>query len=87
MGRRFVTAKPGQLIARFGKADRWDKPAVQYAYGGAGASRSDGRILSEALEGMSIYDGKTLVQLLEERGFDISTLRFSVQIKDPAHDR
>ncbi|KRE07491.1 hypothetical protein ASE63_22595 [Bosea sp. Root381] len=84
MSRRFVRAKPGQLVARFGKADRWDKPAIQYAYGGAGAGRSEGRILSDALEGVGIHDGKTLAQLLEERGFDMSTLSFSVQMKDPA---
>lgn len=76
---RSVKAKPGELKASFGKADRWDSPAIQYAWGGEGAAKADGRVLCCALEEAIVYDGKTLAQVLTERGYDIGTLRFTIQ--------
>ena len=38
-------------------------------------------MLSEALEHLDVFEGKSLVQELEARGYDISTLRFSISLK------
>lgn len=79
MPKRYITAKPGELKAAFGKGERWDAPAIQYAYGGQGASKPDGRVLAEAIEGMKVFGDKTLAAELAERGYDLSTLKFSIQ--------
>lgn len=83
MARRHIRAKPGELIAAFGTAERGDRPDIQYAWGGGGASKSDGRILCNALEEVKVFNGKTLREELTDRGYDISTLRFSIK----AHPR
>lgn len=72
-------AKPGELIARWGRVDRYDpKPTLVYAWGAHGASKPDSRCLMAALEEADILDGKSLRAVLEERGYDITTLRFSI---------
>lgn len=76
---RAPQAKPGQLVAGYGKIEPRGQPSVCYAWGGAGACSADGRILSNALEGAPVFDGKTLVEELEARGYDLSTLRFSIE--------
>lgn len=81
---RRVQAKPGQLVAAWGRAGeegRGERPDIQYAWGGAGASKPDGRILCNALEGAKVFDGKTLCAELEVRGYDLTTLRFSIERK------
>jgi len=82
---RTVHAKPGELKVAYGIAGAGERPDVVYAYGGEGACKADGYILGQALEGVKILDGKTLRQLLEERGYDIRTLRVSVKqaVKEP----
>lgn len=84
--KRFRTprAKPGELVAAYGRVD--GDLAIGYAWGGQGAQSPDGRILSTALEGAIIHGGRTLVEELESRGYDITTLRFSIRqfAKNPA---
>lgn len=71
--------KPGMLVARYGRPSRGDSLQVCYAWGGGGADKSDGRILSNALEGAHVQQGRTLCEELEARGYDITTLRFSIE--------
>jgi hypothetical protein len=47
---RSVRALPGQLVARYGKPS-YDSPSILYAWGGAGAAKSDGHFLSNVFEG------------------------------------
>ena len=80
-----IAAKPGQLVAAWGRGeDRGDSPAIQYAWGGAGAGKPDGRILCNAIEECGVFMGRTLAQELEARGYDITTLRFSISRKTDA---
>ena len=78
---RIPTAKPGELKACYGRAERGDTPDLCYVWGGEGAASADGRVLSQALEGAEVFDGKNLRQELEARGYDLTTLRFSIQQK------
>jgi len=78
---RSVVAKPRQLVARWGRVD--GELAIAYAWGGQGAQKPDSRILMRALEDVVILDGKTLAQELEARGYDLTTLRFSVSMRQP----
>ena len=76
---RIPTAKVGELKACYGNAPFNVKADIQYCWGGDGASSADGRILCEAFEGTKVFDDKTLRQVLTERGYDITTLKFSIQ--------
>jgi len=81
---RVPKAKPGELKACFGRSDRFESsPDLCYVWGGKGVASSEGRVLSTAFEECHVYDGKNLRQVLEARGFDITTLRFSIQLKQP----
>lgn len=87
MGRRrhrVVTAHPGELRVAFGRADDASLD-IQYAWGGKGASKPDARCVSNAFEGSIIHDGKTLREVLVERGYDITTLKFSIQMLTKDH--
>lgn len=89
---RIPSPKPGVLEAVYGKAERYDKPSVVYVHGGAGSHRSDARFLSTWLEGRDAKtgqhifgeEGNSFVRELEARGYDITTLRFSIKLKEPA---
>jgi len=77
---RQPTAKPGELKAQYGKERHSNAPDLLYVWGGKGASKPDARVLSNALEEVPVFDGKPLRQVLIERGYDITTLRFSVSL-------
>jgi hypothetical protein len=77
-------AKPGQLIARWGRPSHRESPDLSYAWGASGAAKSDAKILSSAFEEFDVYDGKSLRAELEARGYDITTLRFSISQKEPS---
>jgi hypothetical protein len=86
---RTLKAKPGELRAYYGKPDRWSGPDVCYAWG-PGVSKSDARLLhnvisSDRLEldfpNLGHKFGPSFIAELESRGYDISTLRFSIQMK------
>jgi hypothetical protein len=76
---RVPQAKPGQLLALFGRAYRQDTPDLVYSWGGSGASKPDSRILMRAIEEVPVFDGRSLREELTARGYDITTLRFSIQ--------
>lgn len=78
-----MTAKPGEFKITWGSVDRGDPPSLMYIHGGAGASRPDGHMLSYIFEGVKNECGRTLAQDLVYRGYDISTLKFSIKQNEP----
>ncbi len=46
------------------------------------ASSSTSGLIAHVFEQVKVLDGKTLRQILVERGYDLTTLRFSVRMKD-----
>lgn len=83
---RTLKAKPGELRAYYGMADG-EGPDICYAHGD-GVSRSDARLLHSTLSGdrMTLdFPGighrfdPSFIDELESRGYDITTLRFSVK--------
>jgi len=70
--------KPGILDARYGKP-HFDAPDLLYT-NGAGTVCADARMLSKAFEAVAVHNGNTLRQELESRGYDITTLRFSIEL-------
>lgn len=83
MGKRLrkPKARPGELLIRFGKVD--GEVDLFYCHGGQGATKRDARLLSHFFEVVTWPDGMNLRKELEYRGYDISTLLFSVQQKQP----
>lgn len=69
-----MKAKPGQL--KFG----WSKKEndIIFAWGGNGADKTDAAFLSSVLT-VRTLGNKTLQQDLIERGYDITTIKFSIQ--------
>lgn len=51
-------------------------PALYYM-----GPKQTGGLLADAFEGVLLHGDKALVKELEERGYDITTLRFSVRKK------
>jgi hypothetical protein len=76
-----LNAKPGQLRAGWARPGPREMPDLCYAWGGEGAAKSEGRLLSEALEGNTVFEGRSLREELERRGYDIKTLKFSIEKK------
>ena len=73
-------AKPGELKVRFGvNPDDTSSKDLLYEWGGSGADRSDARVMMRAFEDTPVFDGKTLRQVLTERGYDMSTFKFSIK--------
>lgn len=74
-------AKPGELIVKWGRCEPGEPPEVVYNWGGEGATKRDSMMLAHALENQTLLNGKTLMQELEDRGYDITTLKFTIQQK------
>ena len=83
MTKRIYTlqSKRGQLKAGWGRPGPMQHPDLCYAWGAGGADKTDGRILSEALEDLRNCFGRSLRDELEYRGYDLTTLKFSIQQK------
>ncbi len=77
---RLPAPKVGVLDVRWGKTDPFSDFSLCYTYGNRDG-KCDCRVLSNAMEGSS--DGKnSLAQELKARGYDITTLRFSIRMKE-----
>jgi hypothetical protein len=76
---RMVEAKPGQLKAAYGRDDCGNID-LQYAWGGKGAQKFDALVLADAIERAPVLDGKCLREVLTERGYDITTLKITVEL-------
>lgn len=86
---RTPKAKPGQLVVAWGRVDRHSNPSVVYAYPDRDG-KSDSRLLCDALEGERYQPTlsrpgytveKSLLEELEERGYDLTTLRITISKK------
>ena len=69
-------AKPGELIVRWSKKER----DILFDYGGGGAGSSDGHWMHSWLTWHKGFDD-TFLNELENRGFDIKTLRITMKRK------
>ena len=86
---RAPKAKPGELKAQWGKVEGDEDLAFAW---GDGVSRCDARLLNSILANKRFYPSfkgalgtyeteQSFVDELEARGYDIRTLKFSVQKK------
>jgi hypothetical protein len=79
---RRPTAKPNQLKVQYGKLPG-DKPDLTYVWG-PGCDRTDYMVLMQGLN-LKPFDRLTdsyedsVLKQLEERGYDITTLKFSIE--------
>jgi hypothetical protein len=95
---RSPKCKPGQLLLYYGKAPGDSTPDICVAWGGAGADKPDSRLIMSAFtsERLELVYGEerekigypykwvhSLAKELEARGYDITTLRFSIEQKRP----
>ncbi len=90
---RTPTAKPGEIKIAYGKPDRHDAPDICAAWGGEGADKSDARMVMHAMTekragyafpSMHVEERASLIDELEARGYDITTLHFSIKRKAAA---
>lgn len=72
--------KDGELSASYGYLHDEDGEAIYYT-NGPGCRSADARVLAHAIEGVEVYDKKSLVKVLEDRGYDLKTIRFTIQKK------
>lgn len=80
---RAPQAKEGELLVKYGQ-EHGDRD-LYYCYpeNECGMKR-DSKVLMFAFERpLSLLDGKTLCQTLEDRGYDITTLKFTIKKKNP----
>lgn len=74
-----IEAKPDQIKVAYGMGEWPDTSKdLQYAWGPGTDMKATARCISTAFEGVPIHDGKTLRELLTDRGFDIETLKFTI---------
>jgi hypothetical protein len=78
---RCPKARPGELRAAWGRIERGERACVVYVAGGGGAWKGDSVPVMEAFEVVLILGGPSMLRTLEERGYDLTTLRFSIQKK------
>lgn len=76
--RRVPPIKDGQLRVVFAPFEGSAADLV-YSYG-EGCSKSDGALL-HSMFSTKLYDGRSIVSHLIERGYDIGTLKFTIQKK------
>jgi hypothetical protein len=75
---RMPNPKPNQLMVGWA-AERHDEPTLQFCYGGGRVGPRDNNMLMSAFHTAKLPSGNTFVEELIERGYDLSTLRFSVE--------
>ena len=93
-------AKPGELIAYYGKLPH-DNPDICYAWGGDGATKRHGNLLAMMFGGKRVEPvygqeragngglpyrfTRSFLEELDAAGCDLSTLKFSIRMKTNAH--
>lgn len=87
---RTPVAKPGHIKIEWGKASRHDSPDLVVAWGDGVDMKCTGRLIMNAITEKPLRSkfpgpgheyGTSLVDELEARGFDIATLKISIQRK------
>lgn len=90
---RTPTAKPGEIKIVYGKADRYSAPDLCVAWGAGADMKCTGRLIMNAIDQKTMHPRfpgpgyeyrPSLVEELEARGFDITTLRITIQRKADA---
>lgn len=76
---RMPSPKPGQLQVGWACEDRFVNPELHFCYGGGGATSRDNHMLINAFHLAKTASGKCLVEELVDRGYDLSTLKFSIE--------
>ena len=79
---RAPVAKPGELLVKYGQ--EYGDHYLFYCWPGNDCGmKRDSKMLMAAFERTVIFteDGRTLRQELEARGYDITTLKFSIMKK------
>ena len=70
--------KDGELSASYGYLADEDGENVYYT-NGPGCHKADAAVLAFSFENVPVHEGMSLRKVLEKRGYDIKTLRFSIQ--------
>lgn len=87
---RTPEAKHGEIKIVYGKADRHSRPDLCVAWGAGADMKPTASLVMHALDQkrmgykfptMEVEYRPSLLEELETRGFDITTLRFSIQRK------
>lgn len=90
---RAPIAKPGEVKIAYGRPSPHDEPDLCCAWGGKGADKPDARTVMHALTERRMVRGfpsleyeerPSLIEELEARGYDITTLKLTVCRKDAA---
>lgn len=75
---RMPNAKPGELKIAYGK-ERHDSPDIFFCFG-AGTSKRDTNMLMHFFYHAKLPEnGRGLIDELTTRGFDVTTIKFSIQ--------
>ncbi len=77
---RSPKAKENELLVKYGQEDGERDLFYCWPENECGMKR-DSKMLSHAFERVEIFDGNNLRAELERRGYDITTLKFTVQKK------
>lgn len=80
--RKPTPAKPGELKVAWGKDDGGHVGLI-LLHGAYGAYAGHTLALDDALRRLKVYDNMSLVEYLDSCGFDITTLKFSINHSDP----
>jgi hypothetical protein len=86
---RIPKQKPNTLEAKWAKPDKWSNPDLTYVWG-AGCASADAHLLHNVLTGEryphplnGTKPDSSLTAELEKRGYDLTTLRFSISKPNP----
>lgn len=92
---RTPTARPGQIKIAYGRIDRHNNPDLCVAWGPGTDMKCTGRLIMNAITEKTLHAKfpgpgheyrPSLVDELEARGFDITTLRITIEKKETRHD-
>jgi len=72
-------AKPNELKIAYGKYE--GDLDLFYCHGGKEAYKCDASLLRHFVEGVEYFEGRNLRQELEHRGYDITTMKFTIKKK------
>jgi hypothetical protein len=74
---RVMKARPGEIKTGWNARER----DIGFAWGADGAAKADANLLYGALCFKRVLGERTLIQELEARGYDLTTMRFSIRRK------
>lgn len=77
-------AKPGEITVIWGRVERREAPSLVYEWRGSHEMKGTANLMTHVFEGLDVGYGRTLAKELESRGYDLTTLRFSVRKPGPA---